>query len=310
MPAHSEPRRPLRVVVAEQRGWTARTLTSVLATAQWTLTHVRTGAEMLSLSRRERPDVVVLHDDLEDIDAIELCERLRRDPAVGLTTPVVIISTDPTRVRRGSALRAGAWDYAVLPLDPELFLLRLETFARAHRDIEQFRDAALLDVETGLYNTAGVARRSQEIASDARRRHDPVSCLVLAPLGRQAADRRDDSPPALVADLGRVIRRSGRASDLIGRLDGMLVVVAPATPAAGAERLVERLRGAVAADAVEAGGHAASLDIRAAYCTAGDFARSTLSIPAMVERAQAMLRTAGPAGAEPMAVKGESVPLE
>jgi PleD family two-component response regulator len=311
MPGRSESRRPLRIVVAERRGWTARTLMSVLEAAEWGLTHVRTGAAALALSPRERPDVFVLHDDLEDIDAVELCGKLRRDTVIGLTTPVVIISTDPSRMRKASALRTGAWDYAVLPLDAELFLLKLESFARAHREIEQLVDAALLDVETGLYNPAGVARRSGEIASDARRRHDPVSALALVPVSaRPSGDVADSEGPDLVTELGRAIRRSGRASDLIGRLNGTLVLVAPATPAAGAERLVERLRGQIAADAAEPGDQVEGLGIRAAYCTAADFARSTLSISEMVERAQAMLLTAASADSAVTLVPGELVPLE
>jgi hypothetical protein len=51
------------------------------------------------------------------------------------------------------------------------------------------------------------------------------------------------------------------------------------------------------------------LRVRAAYCAAADFARSTMSLSEMLQRAQDALRRA-PADIDgPLSVPGESVPL-
>ena len=299
--------RPLRLLIAERRGWMARTLLSVLDSTRWTSSHVRSGDEVIDQLRRASPDVIMLHDDLVDYNVLDLCVRLRGEGRIGLTTPMVIVSTDPTRTRRIAAYRAGAWEYIVLPLDPEVLLLRLETFARAHREVERVSEAALLDVETGLYNSAGIARRSEEVASDARRRHDPLSCVALVPDLATNGSTSGSTRESMIPELGRLIRRSARISDVMGRSDGTVMIIAPATASVGAERLVQRLRGAIWTDAGVSTPLPGAIGMRAGYCSATDFSRSTLSIPEMLGRAVEILETvdAGPGGGVP----GESVPL-
>jgi two-component system, cell cycle response regulator len=306
----TEEARPLRLLIAERRGWMARTLLSVLDTTQWTSSHVHTGAEVLELIRRGKFDVIVLHDDIDDANVVDLCSRLRTEPHAGPTTPVVIVSTDPTRTRRIVAHRAGAWDYVVLPMDPELLLLRLEIFGRAHREVDRLSDSALLDPETGLYNSAGIERRSEEVASDARRRHDPLSCVALLPESASNGDVWARTAETLVPELGRLVRRSARISDVMGRGDTSLVIIAPATPEDGAQRLIERLRGAIWPDAeTRTSVVKGAIGMRAGYCSAADFSRSTLSIREMLDRARKMLDAAQRSGDPTRAVAGESVPL-
>jgi PleD family two-component response regulator len=309
MSATTEQVRPLRLLIAERRGWMARTLLSVLDTTQWTATHVHTGADVFEGLRRATPDVIVLHDDLDDLNVLDLCIRLRSDPRAGLTTPVVIVSTDPTRTRRIAAHRAGAWDYVVLPLDPELLLLRLETFGEARREVDRLSESALLDPETGLYNTAGIARRSKEVASDARRRHDALSCVALVPEAATNGSTSSRVREALVPELGRLVRRSARVSDVMGRGDGTLMIIAPATAAVGAERLIERLRGAIWPDVPSAAPARGATGMRAAYCSADDFSRSTLTIEEMLDRAQHLLEGAGTGPDPTRSTPGEVVPL-
>jgi hypothetical protein len=90
----------------------------------------------------------------------------------------------------------------------------------------------------------------------------------------------------------------------LGRLEDFLVVIAPATDAVGARRLADRLGGVIRATPVESEGRQPVVRVRAAYCAADDFARSTLSVDQMLERAVSML---GHTRAD--AVSGESVPL-
>lgn len=116
-------------------------------------------------------------------------------------------------------------------------------------------------------------------------------------------------PADVTAQVGAILRRRGRGSDVIGRLDNLLAVIAPSTGADGAARLAERLRGIIRETPVT-GDSEHPLRVRAAYVTAADFARSTMNVSEMLQRAQDALRRA-PADVEgPLGVPGESVPLE
>jgi PleD family two-component response regulator len=305
MPSDSTGERALCLLVAERFGWFTRTVATVLDAAGWRVVRASSGLRTIQFVEEMSPDVVVIRDDLEDTDPVDLCIALRETRQIGLVTPIVVVATDAARSQHIAALRAGAWDYAVQPLDAEAFILRLANLARARREVEQLAKAALVDGETGLYNHLGIARRAEEIEADTRRRHAPLSCVVFAPESDVAANGHGD----VTAQVGAMLRRRGRGSDVIGRLDNLLAVIAPSTGADGAARLAERLRGLIREMPPAHDRGDRPLRVRAAYCAAADFARSTMSLSEMLQRAQDALRRA-PADIDgPLSVPGETVPL-
>jgi PleD family two-component response regulator len=295
--------RPLRLLVAERFGWFTRTVATVLDAAGWRVVRASTGLRTLQFVEETSPDIVIIRDDLEDSDPVDLCAALRETRQIGLVTPIVVVATDAARSQHVAALRAGAWDYAVQPLDAESFIIRIGNLARARREVEHLARAALVDSETGLYNHRGIARRAEEVEADTRRRHAPVSCVVFAP--------ESDVPRSETADVtarvGALLRQRGRGSDVIGRLDNFVAVIAPFTGADGAARMAHRLRGIIRDMGDDQAEH--PVRIRAAFVAADDFARSTLNISEMLQRAQDALRRA-PADIDgPLSVPGESVSL-
>ena len=295
--------RPLRLLVAERFGWFTRTVATVLDAAGWRVVRASTGLRTLQFVEETSPDIVIIRDDLEDTDPVDLCTALRETREIGLVTPIVVVATDAARSQHVAALRAGAWDYAVQPLDAESFILRIANLARARRQVEQLARAALVDSETGLYNHLGIARRAEEVEADTRRRHAPVSCVVFAPEG----DLPKNGSRDVTAKVGALLRRRGRGSDVIGRLDNFVAVIAPFTGADGAARLAHRLRGIIREMTDERADQ--PVRVRAAFVAADDFARSTMNISEMLQRAQDALRRA-PADIDgPLSVPGESVSL-
>jgi PleD family two-component response regulator len=261
------------------------------------------GLRTLQFVDETSPDIVIVRDDLEDTDPVDLCSALRETRQIGIVTPIVVVATDAARSQHIAALRAGAWDYAVQPLDAESFILRIANLARARRQVEQLARAVLVDSETGLYNHLGIARRAEEVEADTRRRHAPVSCVVFAP----ESDGPAEGPADVTAKVGALLRRRGRGSDVIGRLDNLVAVIAPFTAADGAAQMAQRLRGIIR-DMTDV--HADQpVRVRAAYVAAEDFARSTMNISEMLQRAQDALRRAPPDIDGPLSVPGESVSL-
>jgi diguanylate cyclase (GGDEF)-like protein len=304
MPSDIAGERPLRLLVAERFGWFTRTVATVLDAAGWRVVRASSGLRALQFVDESSPDVIVIRDDLDDTDPIDLCTALREIRQIGVITPIIVVATDAARSQQVAALRAGAWDYTVQPLDAEAFILRLTNLGRARREAERLGRAALVDGATGLYNHLGIARRAEEVEADTRRRHAPLSCVVFAP----EADVHANDHGEVTVKVGSILRRRGRGSDVIGRLDNLLAVIAPSTGADGAARLAERLRSIIREIPV-GGDRERPLRVRAAYCTAADFARSTLSVSEMLQRAQDALRRA-PADIDgPLSVPGETVPL-
>ena len=76
-----------------------------------------------------------------DIPGIELCQRLRDDPELPPSTPIVMTTAGPaSRTQRLDAYRAGVWEFLSQPVDAEALLLKLDAFVRAKREIDRSRE--------------------------------------------------------------------------------------------------------------------------------------------------------------------------
>jgi two-component system cell cycle response regulator len=89
---------------------------------------VETGLEALAAAR-SGTDIVLLDVGLPGLNGLEVCRRLRSDPATA-ALPVVLLTgrAEPGDIRDG--LRAGADDVLIKPLEEAELLLRLDRAGR------------------------------------------------------------------------------------------------------------------------------------------------------------------------------------
>jgi len=87
------------------------------------------GEEALALAHSDPPVLVVLDLMMPKVDGVEVCRRLRANPATA-QTPVIMLTAlaQPSDVERGVAV--GADDYLVKPFSPR------ELLARVHRALD------------------------------------------------------------------------------------------------------------------------------------------------------------------------------
>ncbi len=274
------------VLIANDQEWSARSLESALEPNGFAVIRAFTGAQALERARGELPDVVILDAQMPDMHGFDVCRELRSDRELGPTTPIVITTAGPSgRAQRLEAFEAGAWEFFGQPIDGEALLLKLRTFVQAKLASDRLRGERLLDPDTGLYNRAGLSRRAREIGAGASRRHDPLACVVLG----SEIESADADAEGLVDLVGQALREAGRASDALGRLDGReFAVIAPATGAQGALKLVNRLAGVIESLPV-AGRNGGALKVRAGYCAVPDFAASSLDAVQLLECATTAL---------------------
>jgi phosphate regulon transcriptional regulator PhoB len=89
----------------------------------------RTGAEALRQIRAAPPDLVVLDLMLPELDGLEVCRRLRRDPTTA-TLPIVMLTARGDEVDRVLGLELGADDYIVKPFSPKEVVARIRAVLR------------------------------------------------------------------------------------------------------------------------------------------------------------------------------------
>jgi two-component system, OmpR family, phosphate regulon response regulator PhoB len=90
------------------------------------------GDEALLLAAEEAPDLVVLDWMLEGTSGIEVCRRLRRDPATA-HVPIIMLTARGAEEDRIRGLETGADDYVTKPFSPRELIARVGAVLRRVR---------------------------------------------------------------------------------------------------------------------------------------------------------------------------------
>lgn len=288
VPRPSSRRSPVVLVVDDQE-WSARSLETVLMPNGFAVLRAFTGAKGLERARADSPDIMVVARTLPDIDGLALCRALRGQAMLGDRVPLLVrLSERPTRAERLMALRAGAWDILVPPIDAEELILRLETYVRAKFEGDQIRETGLLDARTGFYNVGGLERRATELGAWAKRQGEPLSCVILGVVRGNTAD--ETAFVSAAAALADVLRKTGRTSDAIGRMGQTeFAVLAPGTDGAQAIRLAQRLAAALKSAGIVTDGGQNAVRLRGGYDTVSDAREKSLKGPELITRAAVAL---------------------
>ncbi|HEX8912300.1 MAG TPA: response regulator transcription factor [Humisphaera sp.] len=84
-------------------------------------------ASALAAAAARTPDLVVLDVMLPDMDGLEVCRRLRAEPATA-TVPVIVLTALTAQATRDAAAACGVAEFMAKPFDPDELILAM----RAH----------------------------------------------------------------------------------------------------------------------------------------------------------------------------------
>ncbi|HET6368894.1 MAG TPA: response regulator, partial [Pseudomonadales bacterium] len=121
-----------RVLVVEDEPDIRDLLAFHLERDGYQVTRATTGPEALRQLRAAPPDLVILDLMLPELDGLEVCRRLRADPATA-TLPVIMLTAKGDEVDRVVGLELGADDYVVKPFSPKEMLARVRAVLRRAR---------------------------------------------------------------------------------------------------------------------------------------------------------------------------------
>ncbi len=181
----------------------------ILIRAGFKVIEAATGNMALTMARENLPDLVLLDTKLPDINGMDVCRKLKADPA---TKAILVLQTSASYIAVADKIRAlegGADNYLFEPIEPEELvanvkaLLRLAIVERELRDVDRRKDEFLATLAHELRNPLGPIRSSVELLC----RLDP-SVPELQDRARRTIARHTDHLVRLVDDLLDVARIS------------------------------------------------------------------------------------------------------
>src|SRR5438132_9266777 len=93
------------------------------------------GAEALKKTRALLPSLIVLDVMLPELDGLEVCRMLRRDPATA-AIPIIMLTAKAAEIDRVLGLELGADDYITKPFSPRELILRVKKILLRGKDKE------------------------------------------------------------------------------------------------------------------------------------------------------------------------------
>jgi len=129
-----------KILVVDDEPEAVELLEFNLRQAGYDVVAAKDGAEALKKARAVLPGLIVLDLMLPEVDGLEVCKMLRRDPAT-TSIPVMMVTAKAAEIDRVLGLELGADDYLTKPFSPRELVLRVKKILERGRTAEQEQDS-------------------------------------------------------------------------------------------------------------------------------------------------------------------------
>src|ERR1700754_4319208 len=127
-----------RVLVVDDIEVNVRLLEAKLLSEYYDVLTASSGPQALEIAKRESPDIVLLDVMMPGMDGLEVCKRLKSDPATRYI-PVVMVTALSDVADRLKGLEVGADDFLTKPVNDVALFARVRSLARLKRMMEEWR---------------------------------------------------------------------------------------------------------------------------------------------------------------------------
>lgn len=206
-----------RVLLVDANTASRIVITVKLSAACHAVTQTATGAEALAAARTGPPDIILAELTLPDMTGLDLCRRLRDDPATR-HIPLLFLTASPDAALRCAALRAGADGLVSKPVGEAVLLALIRSHLRD-------RSHAMTDGLPGAARSVlGLAEDAAPFAAQRPRRGERQGLApAVALVGPDAATAEGwrarlsphlDEPAAVLSRVEALARTGDSAPDL------------------------------------------------------------------------------------------------
>lgn len=122
---HATTMTKLKILVVDDEPDALEILGFKLKEAGYQPLFAKDGARAIATARAERPALIVLDLMLPEVDGLEVCKILRRDPGTA-PIPILMLTARAAEMDRVLGLELGADDYVTKPFSPRELVLRIK----------------------------------------------------------------------------------------------------------------------------------------------------------------------------------------
>lgn len=126
-----------RVLVVDDIEVNVRLLEAKLLSEYYDVLTASNGPQALEIARRESPDIVLLDVMMPGMDGLEVCKRLKTDPATR-HIPVVMVTALSDVADRLKGLEVGADDFLTKPVNDVALFARVRSLIRLKRTLDEW----------------------------------------------------------------------------------------------------------------------------------------------------------------------------
>ena len=160
-------RTPPRILIVDDNPMNLEILQTRLAVHGYEIVTAADGEEALTIASEKQPDLILLDVMMPRMDGIEVCRRLRSDPALPFT-PIILVTAKSDSKDVIAGLEAGGDEYLTKPVDQPALVARVKSMLRvkALHDTVQAQAARLEALATQLreWNQTLEQRVAEQVA--------------------------------------------------------------------------------------------------------------------------------------------------
>ncbi len=206
------------------------------------------GHKALELCLAQKPDLVLLDVVMPEIDGLEVCRRLKSNPATR-DIPVLFVTAQDSPEEETQGLEVGAVDFISKPINPAVVRARVNTQLTLKAQTDFLRSLAFIDGLTGVANRRQYNERLATEWRACQRSGKPLGLIMIDVdffkfyndhYGHEAGD------DCLRAVSRRLKELPMRSRDLLARYGGEeFVLLMPEADLDGTRRMAELIRGGI-----------------------------------------------------------------
>ena len=136
------------------------------------------GAQAIAVSKTLQPDLILLDIMMDGMDGLEVCRRLKMDPATA-AIPVIFITAKREEDDEALGLELDAVDYISKPLNSAIVRARVKTHLTLKLQNDYLKGLASLDGLTGIPNRRAFDVRLAQAWSQACREGGTLSLMMI-----------------------------------------------------------------------------------------------------------------------------------